>query len=91
MHPEHQGLEVPRAQVQKHLNHPDSFRLRNNAQIFLIFHINRSEAIHMVDEKMKNTQQHTIYAWCVHTGKLHLMNTDTGSLVSENKAYLFLF
>ena len=51
MHLEHQGLEVPRAQVQKHLNHPDSFRSRNNAQIFLIFHINRSEAIHMVDKK----------------------------------------
>ena len=81
MHPEHQGLEVPRAQVQKHLNHPDSFRSRNNAQILLIFHINISEAIHMVGKNMKNMQQHTMYAWCVHNGELCLTNTDTGSLV----------
>ena len=41
----------------------------------------------MVDKKTKNMQQHTMYAWCVHTGKLCLMNTDTGSLVSDYKAY----
>ncbi len=45
----------------------------------------------MVGKNMKNMQQHTMYAWCEHTDKLRLINTDTGNIVSENKSYFFYY